>query len=315
MQNTKVIARTPYAIAIVALLSPWTATRALDTVFDIAAGPRLDEFQWSIAGNGAGRNPNILSELTWRSVDSVQLSLGVEAISDSGVTWQGRFAYGAITDGRVQDSDYLGDNRSSEFSRAEARNEDDDLFDITLSVGKQIPVTNTSSMSVTPLIGLSYHQQNFRATDGVQVIDRFGGTAGQPLSGLDTTYETEWWSTFLGLQFDHRGSAWDWFGRVEYHNVDYEAEADWNLRSDLAHPVSFKHKADGSGPVYKVGTRYRFAPNWAFTADLTWANWDSDNGTDRTYLSDGRQVSTHLNTARWEVNALMLGLAYRGGEQ
>ncbi|KAA3625635.1 MAG: hypothetical protein DWQ08_09095 [Proteobacteria bacterium] len=288
-----------------ASLAPCAGAHALETVFDISAGPRVDELHWSIAGNSQGMNPNILSELTWRSVDSLQLGVNLELTSDTGFTLQTRASFGQIYDGTVRDSDYSGHNRTGECSRSEGETNDDDVMDFSLAIGKKIPVTNSRSTFVTPMAGFSFHEEDFRVTDGYQVI----GSPG-PIAGLDSRYKAEWWSTFLGVQVDHYGSQWDTFGRVEYHNVDYEAEGDWNLRSDLAHPVSFKHKSDGSGPVYTVGTRYRFNSNWAFNASFSWANWDSDSGTDRTFFSNGSVTTTRLNTAQWENNALMLGVSY-----
>lgn len=302
--------RVPAIVAAAGLAVSLPAS-ALDTVFDIAIGPRVDELHWSIAGNASGGSPNILSELTWRSVDSVQVGLTFEAVADNGVTFHTRASSGRIHDGRVQDSDYLGDNRTGEISRSAALTDDDDVLDLSLALGRRFPVTATRSTFVTPLVGFSYHEQNLRITDGVQVIDAVGGTAGQPLVGLDSTYQTEWWSAFLGFQIDHRGDQWDTWGRVEYHNADYEAKGNWNLRADLAHPVSFKHKSDGSGPIYEIGTRYRFNDSWAFKASLSWANWDTDSGTDITYAADGSVASTRLNTAQWEHNALMFGISYQ----
>ncbi len=287
---------------------PWSTASALQTIFDISAGPRVDELHWSISGGPGG--PNILSELTWRSVDSVQLGFDFVAITDGGLVLDTELRYGQIYDGNVQDSDYAGNNRTLEFSRSLSQTEDDDVLDITLSLGYSLPVTDAERTRVTPLIGFSFHEQDFRITDGVQQIDRIGGTAGQPINALESSYRAEWWSTFLGVQIDHRGSRWDTWGRVEYHNIDYEASANWNLRDDLAHPVSFKHKSDGSGPVYEVGARFRYSENWAFNASFTWSNWDSDSGTDRTYLADGRVITTELNTAQWEQNALLLGVSY-----
>jgi hypothetical protein len=220
---------------------------------------------------------------------------------------------GQIYDGTVRDSDYFGNNRTIEVSRAEAQNDDNDVSDVSVSLGKRIPVTDTRATFVTPFIGFSYRQQDFRITDGVQIIDQLSGLGPRGLTGLDSRYESEWWSTFIGFQIEHAGNRWDTFGRVEFHNVDYEASGDWNLRDDLAHPISFKQKSDGSGPIYSVGTRYHFTDNWAFNASLSWSNWDTDSGVHRSFGADGSVNSTRLNTTRWQHNAVMMGVSYVPG--
>jgi hypothetical protein len=284
--------------------------QAAETIFDLSVGPRLDEFRWSVAGNSVGQNPNVLSELTWSDIESVQLNASADTTFGADFRLQGMLSYGSIHNGQVQDSDYFGNNRTNEVSRAVADSDGDDLMDINLSFGKRFVVTDAESTTITPLVGISYHTQDFVITNGKQQIDTLGGTAGQPLSGLNSTYETEWWSTYLGFQIDHQGKAWDVYGRVEYHSIDFKGEADWNLRADYAHPRSFKQEADGSGPTYLIGARYQFNPNWSFSANVKWWNWDSDNGDSTTYLANGQTIGTHLNTAQWEGRSVLLGVTF-----
>jgi hypothetical protein len=137
--------------------------------------------------------------------------------------------------------------------------------------------------------------------------------APSPMS-LDSRFKAEWNSTFIGVKFDHSGDRWDAYGSVEYHDVDYEATANWNLRDDLSHPRSFKQDSSGSGPVYVIGTRYRYGNNWAFNATLSRTQWDADNGTDKTTLASGAVVTNELDKVRWESNAIMLGVSYLSGQ-
>src|ERR1700761_1798436 len=67
--------------------------------------------RWSIAGNSAGQDPNVYSELKWKGVGSVSSSLDV--------VWRAPrrwvvFASGtrvSTVSGRVSDTDYGADNR------------------------------------------------------------------------------------------------------------------------------------------------------------------------------------------------------------
>ena len=92
--------------------------------FGLLAGYRIDQLDWNIAGNNAGTNPNILSELTWKDLEIYQVqfkpSVTLGNSHRGGVRYhlRGMLGWGSIVDGSNQDSDYAGDNRTLEFSRS-----------------------------------------------------------------------------------------------------------------------------------------------------------------------------------------------------
>ncbi len=291
-----------------AAIVPWSTASAVETLFDVSAGPRIDELHWSFSGEPVG--PNILSEVIWRSVDSVQIGADFRATTDGGFVLDAGIALGKIYDGRVEDSDYAGDNRTAIFSRSESETVDDDVIDISLAVGRAFPVTDAERTAITPMFGVSYHEQDFRVSRGDRLISGAAATTVPVVDIAGASYQAEWWSTFLGLQIEHRGSQWDTWGRVEYHNVDYEASANLDATTNPAQPDRIKQKSDGSGPVYEIGARYRYSRNLAFSARFTWSNWDTDSGTHRSIFADGRVADTELNTAQWERNAVLLGVTF-----
>ncbi len=286
--------------------APMQSGLAMETLFDISAGPRIDELHWSISGEPSG--PNILSEVVWRSVDSAQLALGFQGLTDGGVLIDSSISLGKIYDGHVNDTDYTGDNRTGAFAFSEADTVDDDVMDFSFAIGRAFPVTDAESTAITPLVGFSYHEQNFDVAgpaSGVSTASSFPA-----VDIVDANYEAEWWSTFIGVQVEHRGNRWDTWGRVEYHNVDYEATIDWGPGGNPANPTTIKQKSDGSGPIYEIGARYRYSQNLAFNASFTWWNWDTDSGTHRSIFSNGSVSSMELNTVQWEQNAVMLGITF-----
>ena len=238
-------------VIFVALTGHSTLSHSANTLFDISVGQRTDKLRWSIAGPGG--SPNILSELSWRRVKSLQATLGVDSTADNGFRFIGSLTFGNIDSGSVQDSDYLGDDRTIEFSRSIAETSGDDLSSINIAIGKAFKVPNTQGVTITPLIGVTESSQDYTIQNGLQIIDLLGSSAGSPINALDSTYDTEWSTAFLGAQLDNRSEKFDWYGRVEYHDISYDAEANWNLRSDFRHPVSFVHEANGSGILYKLG--------------------------------------------------------------
>ena len=288
-------------------------TVPLETEFILSAGYRKDDLDWSIAGNSDGSNPNILSELTWEDVESYQVKLQGSMVWPNRIAVRGYVNYGWIFDGDNQDSDYLGDNRTFEFSRSNNDTDDDDLWDASLAIGYPFRFGQTVLGTFTPLLGYSYHEQNLNITNGYQTIPNLG-----PFPGLDSSYETEWYGPWIGFElrfkardivaFAHRFEP---YVTYEYHWVDYNAEADWNLRDDFAHPKSFEHDADGTG--WKIGTGFNvwLHRNWALNFNFDYQDWSTDSGQDKVFFSDGRTAETKLNEVNWTSYALSLGVSLR----
>jgi hypothetical protein len=83
----------------------------------LSAGYRIDTLDWSIAGDTTGNNPNVLSELTWDSLNILQIGIESDISIGQKVYMRGNLSGGYIYSGEVRDSDYAADNRTLEFSR------------------------------------------------------------------------------------------------------------------------------------------------------------------------------------------------------
>src|SRR5436190_22045346 len=68
-----------------------------------------EDFQWSIAGNSKGHNPNIYSELTWKKLRGPYFNLSSEWNFWKAFIAKGEFGYATIISGHVTDRDYEGD--------------------------------------------------------------------------------------------------------------------------------------------------------------------------------------------------------------
>ena len=283
-------------------------------------GYRSDDLKWSIAGDTSGNNPNILSELTWENLGIVQLALKNKTIY-RGVYFRGYFQYGWIVSGKNQDSDYEEDNRNDEFSRSNNSADNGSTRDLSAGIGYQFNFVN-DSFGLTPLVGYSQHKQYLKMTDGNQTVTYPGGPPLGPFGGLDSTYDTDWKGPWLGLDAVFRSHTMagkeaaviDKFELgvgFEYHWTDYNAEADWNLRTDFAHPTSFEHYADGRGFVISAAWNIFFRNNWALTVNGSYQGWETDPGTDRTFFADGTTSETRLNIVEWDTYAIAAGIIYR----
>jgi len=238
--------------------------------------------------------------------------------TDTQIVWnnilrlEGLFDYGWIIDGKNQDSDYLTDNRGGESSRSNNVTDDDDVFDFSLGAGlqfylnaKEIEELLSDQLKIVFLGGYSYHEQNLRITDGFQTIPATGS-----FGGLNSTYQTEWDGLWAGLEFSGIKDRFTGLARFEYHWVDYYAEADWNLRTDFAHPKSFEHIADGTGMTLIFDGSYRLNNAWSLDLNVDVKNWSAGAGIDRTFSSTGTISETRFNEVNWISYAVMGGITY-----
>jgi len=98
---------------------------------------------------------------------------------------------------------------------------------------------------------------------------------------------------------------------IEYHWVDYDAEANWNLRQDFAHPISFTHDADGAGIKASLGWEERLFTAWTITLKMDYLDWTTNPGSDLIFMNDGSVGTAQLNRVNWRSHAFSLGLQHR----
>jgi hypothetical protein len=313
--------------ALIAFLPARASARDVIDHFDldVTGGKRVDQLDWNVAGDFDGHNPDVLSELTWKDLESYQVSARGKLVMANnrfpfGGMVRGGFSYGEINSGTNQDSDYNGDGRTHEFSRSNNRADSGNVWDASLGGG--VVFSNRSrTFSLAPVAGFSYHQQNLTIQDGYQTMNDPASTPSSlaggvpalgPIAGLNSTYDAQWRSGWLGVDVDYNPAPFfDLHATAEFHSGKYEAEADWNLRTDLQHPRSFRHTSDNAtGVVSSIGMRAG-SPKLFLTVDYQYQKWQADNGLDRTYFSDGTVWVTKLNEVNWEASSINAGVTVR----
>ena len=273
--------------------------------YSLGAGYRKDNLNWNIAVGGV----NVASEVSWKGAVIAQLRAAGKV--NLGGDWlvRGMYITGAVWSGGNQDSDYAGNNRTQEYSRSNNKT-GGTVHDISIGIGKKIRLFDLASgrvMYVVPLAGYSIHQQNMTMYDGRQTIPAYGA-----LSGLQNTYDTRWKGAWLGMDaLLGLGKNISLNATLEYHRVDYSAEANWNLRNDFAHPVSFRHFAKGNGILANIGASYGFSRNFSMNASFEKQKWKTHSGYDQTNLSYGATNYYTLNPVSWDSTSLFLAAVYR----
>ena len=126
------------------------ATLPLETEFVFTGGYRSDDLDFNIAGDINGNNPNIISELTWEDLESYQVKFQGSLVWPGIIALKGSANYGWIFNGKNQDSDYGGDNRTFEYSRSNNNTDDNNVWDASLAVGYPFRFGQTVIGTVTP---------------------------------------------------------------------------------------------------------------------------------------------------------------------
>ncbi len=291
----------------------------VEMAYSLGMGSRVDNLDWSIAGNLYSTGPyvNVLSELKWSDLEISQFKADGRFLvgkDQKFVLLKVMLDYGWILSGDNRDSDYAGNNRTLEFSRSSNSANNGNVSDASLGLGYQFRLVS-DRIRITPLMGYSSSRQNLRMTNGYQTVSRpdlYSKVSPLgPFYGLDSTYETQWKGPWIGLELSLQASEKiALFGSFEYHWADYYAKANWNLRDDLAHPISFEHDADGTGIVASAGGAYVFNERWSLKIYLDMQQWSTDPGLDRVFGADGGYVETLLNEVNWSSFAAGLELTY-----
>lgn len=271
--------------------------------FLLKAGYRKDNLNW----NEAGGSVNILSELKWENLKIAQISADARLNFHTDWNFRGVFTYGRITSGSNQDSDYNGNNRTLEFSRSNNKG-GGKVRDVSAGFGKTVHLSSPASkndLSISPLVGLSIHQQDLTMTDGFQTLPASGS-----YSGLASSYDTKWQGPWAGInaQLEQRRN-WSLNATAEYHWADYSARANWNLRPEFSHPVSFVHTAKGRGILFSAEATYPVSQEWRVSLSMTLQRWKTGAGIDKTFFSDGSAGYYPLNEVNWRSAAIDLGVA------
>lgn len=284
----------------------------------LSTGYRIDKLDWNIAGNPQGSNPNILSELAWSDLHIYQLKLANRTVIKDRVYLRCHLDYGWVTSGDNQDSDYNGDNRTGEYSRSLNGVDGNHVWDGSVGVGPRFLFLDTA-VAVCPMIGYAVSEQDLNIVDGYQAFTAPPATTPTgPFPGLDSRYQTRWNGPWIGVDFAYAmpcTSGWLTTIKVvftgEYHWVEYEADANWNLRNDFSHPVSFTHDADGNGWVAGAALVLKMKNHWGINLGMNFKEMTTDEGLDRTYFRNGTVTETRLNEVCWRSFAIDAGVSYQ----
>ena len=287
-----------------------------DTEYGLAVGWRKDSLDWNIASDLTGTaTPNILSELTWDPLNMLQIEGHIDQQLSKHWLLLIDGHYALIYRGNNQDSDYFGNNRTTEFSRSNNAANGGDLYGFNLAVGFRLgmqPRLKSASVGLIPHLGWGVTRLRVELTDGNQTVATAGITPSLgPFPGLNSSYDTKWQGAFAGIKFYYDSGYYTRLSlQLRQHYLDYDAEANWNLRSDFAHPVSFAHEAKGKASTLTLSLDYDLSGEWTARLSMSRERWETDPGIDTVFFANGTTTQTRLNVVNWESSSIMLGVFY-----
>ena len=290
-------------IGMILLYSVVAAPAQAATTLEILPTHRQDRFTWHKAELGGV--PNILSELKWENLRIYAVKGILRHDTGRRTFLEATGSFGWIYSGINQDSDYDQNDRQGELSRTYANAGDGRVLDGSLAVGWKL--TENAKQHTTLLGGYAINTQSLTMRDLFIVIPPAG-----PYPGCDTKYKAMWSGPWLGLEHSQELDKRTKLKlRLEYHLPHYRGEAHWNLRTDLAHPVTNNHWADGRGTVVSLGLDHSLGKNWSLGAAIDYTSYTANRGTDQVNFADGSNVHLPLNKVTWDSWAYRLMAAYR----
>lgn len=226
-------------------------------VLDAGVGARSAGLRWNIGFPGP---ENIMSELTYSYIVVGEATVGgtLRLLShndlDLLITAEGRT--GEIARGTGRDSDYLGSDRGhenirvlSDLSGRVARTE--------AAIGGRHQLRGHWALDHATLwLGVRRTRQGIRMRNGEWVIPY-----GRTMEGLDSRYRVEWEGPWIGVETRRTRGHLQITGRLLGHlAVRYRGEGEWNLRQDLAQPLSFLQTGKANGAEASLSATYVLAP-------------------------------------------------------
>ncbi len=302
---------TSVAVLMLAIAGP--ALAAPEVSVSASAGYRVDSLTWNSAGGGV----NVLSELAWTDLSSVETTFDFN-FNWGGLYLGGDIGYGAIVDGLSVDSTFGQSDRIGESARIYADTVGS-VVDLSGYVGyaSLIRTVGHSKTYIMPMLGYDYRIQKLSDTGG---FDYLAGTA---VSGLDRRYDAYWGGVWAGLSVWEKDNALGLTIRADFsvHAGTYYGVGDWNLRQEYQNPVSFEHWGDSTGARFALAANYELGEKTDFIFGFSHSVWEVSGGSERIFLSglDASGVSlgsastaadTPLNKVEWNSTAVNIGIEY-----
>ncbi len=262
----------------------------------LTTGYSQQDLKWSIAGNIAGKNPNVYSELQWTKVGGQSVAAALDWNIWGKLLLAANYSHVYIRSGTVTDNDYNGDNRTNMVYNQRFNADKGYSRDWSASAGYKLIENAKFNLSANAGYGIS--------TQSLYILDRTGN-----FPDLNSTYKANWKGPFIRASSTFGiSNKFSLSTAITYNQVNHNAIADWNLIQTFQHPVSYRHTANGFGIDGELRLRYTLYENIALQADGGYYTWQTGKGIDELFLNSGEIDKTQLNIVERNGYRLTIGL-------
>lgn len=261
-----------------------------------------ENFQWSIAGNSSGQNPNVLSEVIWKNLKGPGVGLDVRLNVWSHIIFKGNFHQQFIRSGTATDTDYGSDNRTNQTYRANLSSHDGYTWNYAAALGYAFAFGER--WEITPFAGYTQSKQSLHLQQAKDEPDDGG-------KKLNSTYQVDWKGALIGFDLGFKPVS-----RVllatgfNYKQLNYSGTADWNLIDAFEHPVSFRHHAKGFETQAYLKLGYQITPLIGAFVRGDYFYAETGTGTDELFLVDGQRLKSQFNGAIRKGGAAGAGVSF-----
>lgn len=266
--------------------------------FSITAGPSLSfsNFKWSIAGDINGRNPTVLSDLTYTKIQRIGFFIAANYEIKDLFEINATIDKSYTTKGKGTDIDYQGNYKTQPTYRLDFDSKTGNALNGRLSfvvkardygfakihVGIQTEIFNQTLAIESPEI-VALASKYTTKTYGI------GPTINMQIN-LTKRVQIEVSETFT--------------------SSIYRAKANWNLNPNLQSPLSFRQKANG----FKINTGtaifYTLSDKMKVHYTFNYLFEKINKGKDIAYLNTGLLSETMFNGAHQKMLKQTIGLQY-----
>lgn len=265
------------------------------------AGFRLENMDWSIAGNLQGSNPNIKSELKWTDLVIADFSVSGHYQFGNRFSVEAGGSFGKTISGNVSDIDYLEDNRTNPSYQLHIKNKKGSDYSVFTHAGYHF--YPSESLSLVPNLGYRFSSHTYWLSD--DGIEQGGIT-------LNSSYRSSWKGPYAGFDLFYKpNEKLTLQTNLQYHQINYSADANWNLMTQFAHPKSFEHSAKGFQILGSLTPMLRINHKIKLLLDLGYLYGNTGDGNDLSFMADGSQGYTRLNEVSRSYWQARLGIVFR----
>jgi hypothetical protein len=298
---------------------------------------------WTIPGPetwGPVAGRCVISELKW-DYAAVGLRARLDWLSDRERWFLRMLAQGGwIVDGTACDRDWAGPNRSLEVSHT--------YSDVSGWSGQARALVGYTwswdRFAIAPVVGVEAHRAYLKEY-GLLTLFQADFTEIQPecceetgivlnLNGqmqvcpvawwanersqLISTYGADWYGPLMGLAlWAYPAWRWDitespmsweltaWIGLEQWH-----ADADWCLRPEFAHPLSFTHYSLGTVFGFEDTLRFQLTDSWSLILESGGQFAAFPDGCEDLYYADGDHYKLWVDDTHWKQWWGSIGASY-----